>query len=267
MDFGARGVDSRIGRWLSIDPMFAKYEMLSPYSFAANNPTILMDKDGKEIWIIPKNGGEPVKYIPGKTVFSGDPYVENVIKSLDYVFNNGADVNNIIKTASEDGTRTEISFVRAASNTGYDPRDKSIKWNDKVGAKSKDSKTGKRGIVSPALLLFHELGDRYDHKNANPKKEFDNKAFDDFKKQKVNNPSMGNSSEENVIVNYENKAAEILNSKGYDEGIRDTHNSPGVRVDSPTGISVESSQQNGNSNNEQSTQQKSQQPEEETPHQ
>ncbi|MFY8190094.1 MAG: RHS repeat domain-containing protein [Bacteroidia bacterium] len=35
-DFGARIYDSRLGRWLSVDPLQAKYQWLSPYKFVAN---------------------------------------------------------------------------------------------------------------------------------------------------------------------------------------------------------------------------------------
>ena len=56
LDFGARIYDPRIGRWLSLDPLAAKYTSLSPYNFVANNPIYLIDKDGESIWITPRNG-------------------------------------------------------------------------------------------------------------------------------------------------------------------------------------------------------------------
>lgn len=48
-DFGARMYDARIGRFLSIDPMFGKYPSLSHYSFVANNPIMFIDIEGKYI--------------------------------------------------------------------------------------------------------------------------------------------------------------------------------------------------------------------------
>ncbi len=48
-DFGARIYDPRIGRWLSLDPLQAKYPELSPYNFVANNPILFIDADGREI--------------------------------------------------------------------------------------------------------------------------------------------------------------------------------------------------------------------------
>jgi RHS repeat-associated protein len=49
LDFGARIYDTRLGRWLSVDPKQAKYPSLSPYNFVANSPLILVDPDGEKI--------------------------------------------------------------------------------------------------------------------------------------------------------------------------------------------------------------------------
>ena len=45
-DFGARFYDNRIGRWFRPDPIFQPYE--TPYGYAANNPIIYIDSDGKD---------------------------------------------------------------------------------------------------------------------------------------------------------------------------------------------------------------------------
>lgn len=51
-DFGARMYDARLGRWLSLDPLQAKYPHMSPYNFCANNPIIFKDVDGKDYQIV-----------------------------------------------------------------------------------------------------------------------------------------------------------------------------------------------------------------------
>jgi len=48
LDFGARIYDPRLGRWLSLDPLAKKYPNSSPYSAFADNPIVIVDKDGKE---------------------------------------------------------------------------------------------------------------------------------------------------------------------------------------------------------------------------
>jgi RHS repeat-associated protein len=51
LDFGARVYDSRLGRWLSLDPLQKKYPSLNPYNFVANCPIKLVDKDGRKIYV------------------------------------------------------------------------------------------------------------------------------------------------------------------------------------------------------------------------
>jgi RHS repeat-associated protein len=48
-DFGARFMDTRLGRWLNIDPMWQAYPMLSAYVYVANNPISSTDSKGELI--------------------------------------------------------------------------------------------------------------------------------------------------------------------------------------------------------------------------
>lgn len=50
LDFGARIYDSRVARFLSLDPLAAKYPSLNPYNFVANSPLRFIDPDGKKIY-------------------------------------------------------------------------------------------------------------------------------------------------------------------------------------------------------------------------
>ena len=47
-DYGMRISDSRLGRFLSVDPITAKYPELTPYQFASNRPIDAIDLDGLE---------------------------------------------------------------------------------------------------------------------------------------------------------------------------------------------------------------------------
>jgi RHS repeat-associated protein len=49
--FGARYYDSGLSIWLSVDPMSDKYPSLSPYSYCANNPIMMVDPDGRKFHI------------------------------------------------------------------------------------------------------------------------------------------------------------------------------------------------------------------------
>jgi len=47
--FGARYYDSRVGNWLSPDPLSEKHIGWSPYNYVLRNPYILIDPDGKQL--------------------------------------------------------------------------------------------------------------------------------------------------------------------------------------------------------------------------
>ena len=48
LDFGARIYDSRLGRWMSVDPLTKEYPKTTPYHFVKNKPIFLKDIDGKD---------------------------------------------------------------------------------------------------------------------------------------------------------------------------------------------------------------------------
>jgi RHS repeat-associated protein len=48
LDFGARIMDVRLGRWLSVDPLQKKYPNESNYIFVSDNPILYKDADGRD---------------------------------------------------------------------------------------------------------------------------------------------------------------------------------------------------------------------------
>src|SRR5690606_3381462 len=47
-DYGFRIYDPRIGKFLSVDPLFKSYPWYTPYQFAGNKPVWAIDLDGLE---------------------------------------------------------------------------------------------------------------------------------------------------------------------------------------------------------------------------
>jgi RHS repeat-associated protein len=48
IDYGARVYDPRVGRFLSVDPLFKGYPWYSPYQYAGNKPIWKIDLDEME---------------------------------------------------------------------------------------------------------------------------------------------------------------------------------------------------------------------------
>ncbi|MFA9212442.1 MAG: RHS repeat domain-containing protein [Candidatus Methylacidiphilales bacterium] len=78
-DFGARIYDSRLGRWLAVDPLMSKYPFFSPFNYCANNPMVFVDPDGKKIV---DSKGKEVKV----TITKND---DGTIKEIIYEFAKG----------------------------------------------------------------------------------------------------------------------------------------------------------------------------------
>jgi RHS repeat-associated protein len=51
LDYGARMYDNQIGRFMTIDPSDNRYLPWTPYNYVENNPTLIVDPDGKD-WVI-----------------------------------------------------------------------------------------------------------------------------------------------------------------------------------------------------------------------
>jgi RHS repeat-associated protein len=65
-DFGARMLDSRIGRWFAKDPKEGKYPSFSTYNYVLNNPIIYYDFDGRDLVYFDRNGNEVNRIVDKK---------------------------------------------------------------------------------------------------------------------------------------------------------------------------------------------------------
>jgi len=72
-DFGASMYDSRLGKWLSIDPLSVKFPSISPYVFCKNNPVYFVDSDGRapQDWFLNQKTGKLI-YIKGESEITQD---------------------------------------------------------------------------------------------------------------------------------------------------------------------------------------------------
>jgi RHS repeat-associated protein len=91
--FGARYYDSQLSVWLSVDPLSDKYPSMSPYTYCANNPIMMVDPDGERIIIVLPN--LRLEFKNGKlynttdnNLYSGDnQFARSVEKGLNQIHN------------------------------------------------------------------------------------------------------------------------------------------------------------------------------------
>ena len=97
--------DTRVGRFLSIDPLSKKFPMLTPYQFASNNPILNVDLDGMEgvSYRLLKKDETTGKLIPIKRVIEIDIYmaVESNEKNGGYLPTWANSIKGIIKNKFE----------------------------------------------------------------------------------------------------------------------------------------------------------------------
>jgi RHS repeat-associated protein len=109
-DFGSRNFDPQIGRWHIIDPMAGKWHSYSPYNFTINNPVLLVDPNGEDVylfyWVKSDNKEDNSMFMNAgltraldalKDMKEGDVYRISAIEDLGTL---GEKVNNDVKELS-----------------------------------------------------------------------------------------------------------------------------------------------------------------------
>ncbi|MDX9933092.1 MAG: RHS repeat-associated core domain-containing protein [Bacteroidales bacterium] len=157
IDFGARMYDSRLGRWLSLDPLQAKYPSLSPYQFCANNPILFIDPNGKEIYITDPESGETFLYVPNSGIVYENVYVNNVNQALDFLYNNSVDGENRVGDIAFDPNIGVIINVNKWEKLKSDEFRPSLSWDGEILWNDRKAEDYGDGKSSPIVSFAHEL--------------------------------------------------------------------------------------------------------------
>jgi hypothetical protein len=189
-DFGARMYDARLGRWLSLDPLEKKYPYLSPYHFCNNNPILYKDFDGRDFitYVKLKNSQtgkseiHKVTFDGTKTMIEnvktgaigeyngGSKFVDDMITSYNYIVENGADIDDAMKTIAS--SKDIHIIVEESKSGGGQYKNGKIIIDLNVGLEIYDNETDKhKGNQSPALGFWSEVYHAYIDKIDNIAKE------------------------------------------------------------------------------------------------
>jgi RHS repeat-associated protein len=93
-DYGMRIYDTRLGRFLSVDPLTKSYPHYTPYSYAGNKPIRFIDLDGAEEREHPYNFIDFMNWVGGHSPNDNPFNKDNPVGKLNDNFNPVAIINN-----------------------------------------------------------------------------------------------------------------------------------------------------------------------------
>ena len=250
-DFGARIYNPALGRWLSTDPLQAKYPSLSPYNFTANNPIYFIDPDGRKIIVhYDDDNGKRHRVVIRKVTdieklkdaqgFGGDMY-----KTLNYL-KDDANMQEAISLRRTVHVRETmggdmVGFVaREATNPTVGERwQHQIYYNAQDPLLLKDDAGNLTGqYQSPALGFLHEIGHFLNRIKNGAKKHRENAGVDKNGEFHPDGTPYHSPEEKDVIQRIETPFAEK-----HGEPVRTNH-----RGDIDANKAVDDPTQHSNSN-------------------
>ncbi|MFN5983146.1 MAG: RHS repeat-associated core domain-containing protein [Fluviicola sp.] len=212
-DFGARMLDPRLGRWLTIDPLASKYPYLSTYSFVNNSPLLYIDPNGKEIIINYKDEQGNIKsvvYTPGVKPLVDNKFVQQVHESIDAKMNtsgsseiNSISISNKMVVFQEIETFDNSTLPILNANGGVSAV--VISWCPNIASETNDG-----GGQSPSTILYHEICHAERLIKCETKAEYDQMEADRIKQLK-----RGTSVEEGRVIVKESKAVSDANKNAF----------------------------------------------------
>ncbi|WP_026135751.1 RHS repeat-associated core domain-containing protein [Nafulsella turpanensis] len=223
-DFEARIYDPAIGRTFQLDPHADNYFDLSPYSWAGNNPMLMIDPTGKDfiIWYTNEDGKQESFRFNGSNAGKApdNEYVQQFVAAYNYsVENGGGEKMQAIATNNELAvgvTKTEDGSVLSA---GY------IYWNPEGGAAYENGT-----VVSPSTVLEHES----DHALA---RHTEYPEFND--RRKTPDARYTNKEERRVITGSEQKTARANGEISSTGVTRTSHSGDLVITTGPTSNKID----------------------------
>jgi RHS repeat-associated protein len=155
LDFGARIYDSRLGRFLSMDPLSYQFAWQSPYVFAANNPNKLIDIYGEA------PGDPPTHNRVAKVRITTSIMVEENNKGR--MLKEGETITDYqgityeVGTTTTDGGSPFSGRIYKGQQSLYFKRNDQGYWlfqqSDQGGTTEQIKKTPTNGVVNPPIRL------------------------------------------------------------------------------------------------------------------
>ena len=148
--------------WLSPDPMMDVYPGISPYNYCNWNPVIFVDPDGREIWLVDKDGYRQPYYIGMKTE-GFNTYMSETINALNKLSTTETMGDKIKEITYSPTVSVDIieNFGETAAIVKYYegitdqiPPKQELLFDPNLGIQNIETKE----VMSPAAVLGHEVG-------------------------------------------------------------------------------------------------------------
>ena len=120
VDFGVRLYDPRLGKWLSIDPIYKNFPSSSPYVYCANNPIRYIDQQGKEPSLLMTGTIEDaMKYFNSKGLTNVDDILDEIDNTTIEIFREAKNPKGMIRYIyTEDNGWIDLYHYFSAAQKG-----------------------------------------------------------------------------------------------------------------------------------------------------
>ncbi len=253
LDYGARMYDPALGRWQVQDPRSEDFYSINPYSYAANNPILVIDPAGDTIVISYQDADGNTQthtFNSNYKVQDGDAqFIKDFYAAYNYLSENGAAgvIDELAETSKFISVKeTQEKRGKGFENTKeawdqsiYQPFDYldenntinigTISWNPRAALKVHNNSEGTEGFQSPALGLLHEFGHGAECLDSPSSYTFNAKL-------RFGAESYIYNGERIVIQNVETPVAVKLSKNDYPEATRDNYGGRPYISTGPTSI-------------------------------
>jgi len=173
-DYGARNYDAALGRFMNMDRYAEKFESFSPYQYAANTPTLFIDKNGDYIYMYlftrnkktGKRSRQELRYNADKGTFmyhggknNGKAYagtnafVGSVTKALGDISSSGKTGKSLVNYLSNNSYGLKLRKSNSGNHAGKNGSYASFDPTSRKGGLDVNGKNDRE----PFIGLAHEL--------------------------------------------------------------------------------------------------------------
>ncbi len=180
--YGARYLNPKDTRWISVDPLFEKYVGMSPYGYCAGNPVGLVDPDGKATYLVVETKGTGHTFIlvvTGKKVivYTYGRYAEGGVMGGQGV------LLKLENEAAEKYMKTELYRMEANAYIVSDANDSQIChfFDSQFNSSTELPQSGKHDIDTYGKIVdkYYLFGNNCTTKSCNAIKSSGSQIFND----------------------------------------------------------------------------------------